>query len=151
MQPYWSILMWQPILSIYKRKSEVSDWDLDLNQQLCTKHLTREVVADFCLLFEKTLGGGGGQGGVECWWGWGRREGKGRLQGNRASRPAGNLKWPASPTWTSYKDTNTERNTDKDTDTDVQSKMAWQSDLDLCGNMGENEEVLYVEHNLSDF
>ena len=27
---------------------------------------------------------------------------EGRLQGNGASRPAGNLKRPASPTWTSY-------------------------------------------------
>ena len=38
---------------------------------------------------------------------------EGRLQGNGASRPAGNLKRPASPAWTSYtEDTIAERITD---------------------------------------
>ena len=49
----------------------------------------------------------------------GREEKEGRLQGNRASRPAGNLKWPASPTWTSRTDTKTNIDTNTDTNTDT--------------------------------
>ena len=80
---------------------------------------------------------------------WRRREG--RLQGNRASRPAGNLKWPASPTWTSRTDTNTDADTVTNTDTDTDTNTDTDAVLDLGGNMGECDELVNVEHNSSNF